>query len=175
LIAELSAMKNRRGFHSSVFKAMIINSLLIVADRGSLKAYKVEEMPTRAPRLRLIQAFDTLDVHGRYQDKVTDQAGGFPSGGGGDGRHANGIAERGAIDLENQRRACKHLAERISELVEQEKPEGWMIAAPAQSCPVISEYLTPAVRERLVESVHADLVKIEPAKLHSYFRNLQGA
>jgi len=27
-----------------------------------------------------VQAFDTTDAHGRYQDKLTDQAGSFPSG-----------------------------------------------------------------------------------------------
>jgi hypothetical protein len=153
---------------------MIINSLVIVADRGSLKAYKVEEMPVRSPRLRLIQSFAVLEVHGRYQDKLTDQAGRFPAADG-SGRHMNGIGERGAIDLEHERRACKELAARITELIHQEKPEGWMIAAPAQSCPVITAHLPDDVRERLVESVHADLVKTEPTKLPTHFANLRHA
>ena len=59
---------------------MTPTSLIIVTDRGTLKAYKVNETPTRGPSLQLVQAFDTTDAHGRYQDKLTDQAGAFPSG-----------------------------------------------------------------------------------------------
>ncbi len=58
---------------------MTPTSLIIVTDRGSLKAYKVSETPTRGPHLQLVQAFDTTDAHGRYQDKLTDQAGAFPA------------------------------------------------------------------------------------------------
>ena len=56
---------------------MIPASLVIVADRGSLKAYQVNETPTRGPSLKLIQAFDITDAHGRLVDKVTDLAGRF--------------------------------------------------------------------------------------------------
>ena len=59
---------------------MTPTSLIIVTDRGSLKAYKVGETPTRGASLTLTQAFDTTEAHGRYQDKLTDQAGRFPTG-----------------------------------------------------------------------------------------------
>ncbi len=57
---------------------MTPTSLIIVADRGSLKAYKVNETPNRGASLQLVQAFDITDAHGRYDDKLTDQAGRFP-------------------------------------------------------------------------------------------------
>src|SRR5436305_9975488 len=57
---------------------MIPASLVIAADRGSLKAYQVNETPTRGPSLKLIQAFDITDAHGKLIDKVTDLAGRFP-------------------------------------------------------------------------------------------------
>jgi len=57
---------------------MIPASLVIVADRGSLKAYQVNETPTRGPSLKLVQAFDITDAHGKLIDKVTDLAGRFP-------------------------------------------------------------------------------------------------
>ena len=78
---------------------MTPTSLIIVTDRGSLKAYKVSETPTRGPHLQLVQAFDTTEAHGRYQDKLTDQAGAFPNGAApGQG---NSIAERTGIDNED--------------------------------------------------------------------------
>jgi len=48
---------------------MTPTSLIIVADRGSLKAYRVDETPTRGPSLRLIQAFDLTDAHGNLSTR----------------------------------------------------------------------------------------------------------
>jgi hypothetical protein len=44
---------------------MTPTSLIIVADRGELKAYRVNETPTRGASLQLVQAFDITDAHGR--------------------------------------------------------------------------------------------------------------
>ena len=93
---------------------MTPTSLIIVTDRGTLKAYKVNDTPTRGPSLQLVQAFDTTDAHGRYQDKLTDQAGAFPSGAA--PGQMNSIAERTGIDNENDRRLCKQLADNIAEV-----------------------------------------------------------
>lgn len=152
-------------------------SLIIVTDRGSLKAYKVDEAPNRGPSLQLVQAVDYTDAHGRYQDKLTDQAGRFPVGDGGgqagSGRHQNAIAERQGLETENDRRIFKQLAESITEVVQLAGAEGWSFAAPASIHTAIVDLLPPAVRERIVEHVKSDLVKIEPAKLPDHFRSLQ--
>lgn len=149
---------------------MTPTSLIIVTDRGSLKAYKVSETPTRGPHLQLVQAFDTTDAHGRYQDKLTDQAGSFPSGA---APGQNSIAERTGIDIENDRRIFKQLADSISEIAGREGRDGWSFAAPASIHSAIVELLPPAVRDKIVEHVKSDLVKIEPAKLAGHFRSLQ--
>jgi hypothetical protein len=150
---------------------MTPTSLIIVTDRGTLKAYKVNDTPTRGPSLQLVQAFDTTDAHGRYQDKLTDQAGasstGAPPG------QVNSIAERTGIDIENDRRIFKQLADSITEVVEREGKEGWSFAAPASIHAAVVELLSPAVRDTIVEHVKSDLVKIEPAKLPGHFRSLQ--
>ena len=152
-------------------------SLIIVTDRGSLKAYKVDEAPNRGPSLQLVQAVDLMDAHGRYKDKLTDQAGRFPVGDGGgqagSGRHMNGIAERQGLETENDRRIFKQLADNITEVVQLSGKEGWSFAAPASIHSSIVDLLPSSVRERIVEHVKSDLVKIEPAKLASHFRSLQ--
>lgn len=149
---------------------MTPTSLIIVTDRGSLKAYKITQTPNRGPHLQLVQAFDTTDAHGRYQDKLTDQAGSFP---GGSAPGQNSIAERTGIEAENDRRICKQLADSISEIVEREGRDGWSFAAPASIQSAIVELLPPAVRDLIVEQVKSDLVKIERAKLPGHFRSLQ--
>ncbi|MDQ6654680.1 MAG: host attachment protein [Verrucomicrobiota bacterium] len=152
-------------------------SLIITADRGSLKAYRVTETPNRGPGLQLVQAIDFTDAHGRYKDKFTDDAGRFPAGdGGGDagsGRHMNGVAERQAIETENDRRIFRQLADNIVDVVKTEGTEGWSFAAPASIHSSIVDLLPTTVRERIVEHVKSDLVKIEIAKLPEHFRSLQ--
>ena len=150
---------------------MTPTSLIIVTDRGSLKAYKVSKTPTRGPHLELVQAFDTTDAHGRLQDKFTDQAGAFP-GGTAPGQ-TNSIGERTGIETENDRRIHKQLADSIAEIVTREGRDGWSFAAPPSIHSAIVGLLSPDVRGRIVEYVKSDLVKIEPAKLPGHFRSLQ--
>jgi hypothetical protein len=152
---------------------MIPTSLIIVADRGSLKAYRVDETPTRGPSLRLIQAFDLTDAHGKLIDKVTDLAGRFPVSDGAGGRHANSIAERTQLETETDRRIYKQLADQIVKIIDRSCKEGWSFAAPAEIHGAIVDLLPRAARDRIVEHVKSDLVKIESAKLPSHFRSLR--
>src|SRR6202040_4349975 len=92
---------------------MIPASLVIAADRGTLKAYQVNETPTRGPSLKLIQAFDITDAHGKLIDKVTDLAGRFPvTEGAGAHRGAASISES-KLATETDRRIHKQLADQI--------------------------------------------------------------
>jgi len=147
-------------------------SLVIVADRGSLKAYRVDETPTRGPSLQLIQAFDITDAHGKLVDKVTDLAGRFPVSDGAGVHHGASIAES-KLETETDRRIYKQLADQIVKIVGGGGKEGWSFAAPAEIHAAIVDLLPPAARNRIVEHVKSDLVKVEPAKLASHFRSLQ--
>ncbi len=151
---------------------MTPTSLIIVADRGGVKAYRVNDTPNRGASLQLVQAFDITDAHGRYDEKLTDQAGRFPVSDG-NGRHANAIAERTALETENERRICKQLAEHIADIVKRESAEGWSFAAPSSIHATITELLPGSIRNRVVEHVKSDLVKTEPSKLSTHFRSLQ--
>jgi Protein required for attachment to host cells len=152
---------------------MTPSSLIIVTDRGSLKAYRVDETPTRGPSLKLVQAFNVTDAHGRLVDKVTDLAGRFPVSDGAGGRHANSIAERTQLETETDRRIHKQLADQIAKIVESDGVDGWSFAAPASIHAAIVDLLPREVRDRIVEHVKSDLVKTEPSKLPAHFRSLQ--
>ncbi len=147
---------------------MTPTSLLIVTDRGSLKAYKVRETPNRGAALTLTQAFDTTDAHGRYQDKLTDQAGRFPTG-----KSGGGTAERQGIETENDKRIVRQLADNIAATVKRDGMDGWSFAAPASIHSAVVELLPAEVRACLVEHVKSDLVSIELADLPKHFRSLQ--
>jgi Protein required for attachment to host cells len=152
---------------------MTPTSLVIVADRGSLKAYQVNETPTRGPSLQLVRAFNVTDAHGKLIDKVTDLAGRFPVSDGRSARHANSIAERTQMETETDRRIYKQLADQIATIAGGSGKEGWSFAASAEIHAAVVDLLPPAVRNRIVEHVKSDLVKIEPAKLPSHFRSLR--
>ena len=152
---------------------MTPTSLIIVTDRGSLKAYRVNETPTRGPSLQLVQAFNITDAHGRLVDKVSDSAGRFPVSDGVGGRHANSIAERTQLETETDRRIHKELADQIVKIVSSNGKEGWSFAAPSEIHAAIVDLLPAAVRDRIVEHVKSDLVKTEPSKLPAHFRSLR--
>jgi Protein required for attachment to host cells len=153
---------------------MTPSSLVIVTDRGSLKAYRVNDTPTRGPSLQLVQAFNITDAHGRFIDKVSDLAGRFPvTEGAGPHRGPASIAERTQLATEMDRRIQKELADQIARIVSQNGKDGWSLAAPSEIHTAIVDLLPAGVRERIVEHVKSDLVKVESARLISYFRSLR--
>ena len=148
---------------------MIPASIVIAADRGSLKAYQVNETPTRGPSLKLIQAFDVTAAHGKMIDKVTDLA---VTDSAGSHRGTASIAES-KLETETDRRINKELADQIAKIISQSGKEGWAFAAAPEIHSAIVDLLPDRVRNRIVEHVKSDLVKVEPAKLANHFRSLR--
>src|SRR3982751_763108 len=151
---------------------MTPTSLVIVTDRGSLKAYRVGETPTRGPTLQLVQAFNITDAHGKLLDKVTDQAGRFPVSDGAGVQHGASIAET-KLENETDRRIYKQLADQIAKVVKSDGVEGWSFAAPSEIHSAIVDLLPADVRNRIVEHVKSDLVKVDAARLPTHFRSLR--
>src|SRR5947209_18282264 len=105
---------------------MTPSSLIIVTDRGELKAYRVNETPTRGPSLQLVQAFNITDAHGRLVDKVSDLAGRFPVSDGAGAHHgAASIVERTHLATETDRRIQRELADQITKIVSPNGKKGW--------------------------------------------------
>lgn len=150
---------------------MTPTSLIIVADHGSLKAYRVDETPTRGPSLKLVQAFDVTDAHGKLLDKVTDLAGRYAVNDG-SGMHQASIAES-KLETETERRINKQLADQIARIAKSDGIQGWSFAAPASCHNAIIDLLPSDVRNRIVEFVKSDLVKVDLARLPSHFRSLR--
>ncbi len=135
---------------------MTATSLIIVADRGSLRAYRVQETPTRGPHLELVQAFEVTDVMNAAST-----------------RHTTPMTDWPALEAEMDRRICKELATEIAKIVEHNADEGWSFAAPESIHAKIVEQIPPEIQERIVEHVESDLVKLPSAALLSHFRSLQ--
>lgn len=135
---------------------MTTTSLIIVADRGSLRAYRVKETPTRGARLRLVQAFDVPDV----MNAATM-------------RHRTPMSAWPQMEAEMERRAFHELATEIAKIAGRNRGEGWSFAAPESIYSKIVDLLPAEIRERIVEHVESDLIKTPVAKLADHFRSLQ--
>jgi hypothetical protein len=135
---------------------MTASSLIIVADRGSLRAYRVQETPTRGPHLELVQAFEITDVINAASTQHTTPMTNWPQ-----------------LEAEMDRRICKELATEIAKIVERNPGGGWSFAAPESIYAKIIEQLPAEIRKRIVEHVKSDLVKLPAAALPSHFGSLQ--
>ena len=94
------------------------NRLVVVADLGCLKAYQVEyDGLSTTPRLKLIEHLHTDEAQGRVSGRLTDEAGRFPGGNERSHPEIRAFGERHNIELELERRAVKHLAQSINDLV----------------------------------------------------------
>ena len=135
---------------------MTTTSLIVVVDRGRLKAYRVRETPTRGPGLELVQAFGIPNVNDLSRTHRTTAVTDWPQ-----------------LEIEETRRICKQLAGEITKLVQRDFGEGWSLAAPESIYNQIVDFLPIEIRERIVEHVPSDLAKIPVEQLRSHFRSLQ--
>jgi hypothetical protein len=135
---------------------MITSSLIIIADRGGLKAYRVTETATRGPNLKVVQAFDIRNVNDLSRTHHTTAVNDWPQ-----------------LEAEESRRICKQLADEITRTVRLRAGESWSLAAPESIHAEIVDLLPAEIRERIVEHVKADLIKTPVAQLADHFRSLQ--
>lgn len=140
---------------------MTTSSLIILADRGGLKAYGITETPTRGPSLHLVDEFQITGLEHELPFNAESTQ-----------HHVLLTSDWPALETETHRRICKLMADRIAKVVETKRAEGWSFAAEPAIHKAIVDLLPVTVRERIVEHVPSDLMKTGPAKLRSHFRSL---
>jgi hypothetical protein len=147
------------------------NTLLVVADLGGFKAFKLENNNhlNRTPRLEFIEQFDNAEAHGRLVEKVTDLSGRFPRSIGLKESAAMSDGERHNIELEARKRFIRKLAQRLNVLARNQDVEQCFLAASREiNHPLLAE-LEPQVRAKIAKNVSADLTKIERTEILSHF------
>ena len=146
------------------------NTLLVVADLGGFKAFKLENNDiSRTPRLELLEQFDNAQAHGRLVDRVSDLSGRFPRGIGTKNGGAMADGERHNIDLEARKRQVRQLAQRLNALARSHDFEQCFLAASREINHQLVEELEPHVRAKIAKNVPADLTKLERAAILSHF------
>ncbi len=146
------------------------NTLLVVADLGGFKAFKVENnQVNRSPRLELLEEFDNAQAHGRLVDRVSDLSGRFPRGVGTKNGGAMSDGERHNIALESRKRQVRQIAQRINVLARDQEVERCLLAASKEINHQLVEELEPQVRAKIAKNIPADLTKLERAAILTRF------
>jgi hypothetical protein len=146
------------------------NTLLVVADLGGYKAFKLENNQlTRAPRLELLEQFDNANAHERLVDRVSDLSGRFPRGTGLKAAGAMSDGERHNIELESRKRLVRQLARRLNMLARPAEIERCFLAASREINHQLVQELDPGVKAKIEKNVPANLTKIEQARILRHF------
>jgi hypothetical protein len=150
----------------------IMNTLLVVADLGGFKAFKLENNNHhlgQTPRLELLEQFSNPEAHGRIVDKVSDLSGRFPRGASVRSVSAMADGERHNIELESRKRFIRQLAQRLNVLARSQDMDRCFLAASKEINHPLLEELEPQVRAKITKNVPADLTKIAQAEILSHF------
>jgi hypothetical protein len=144
---------------------MVKPQFIIVADRGSVKAYRVEETANRGRVARLVNSAAFPEAHERLQDKVTDKAGASPVRAG----HSSSVAEKRNLEAETTARLVRQLSQQIVKVVLAHQAVRWSFAAPAEINAAVLNQISGEVLQRLTHNVKRNLVKLEPRELLAHF------
>jgi hypothetical protein len=138
------------------------NTLLVVAELGGFKAYKLENSQMhRSPRLQFVEQFENAAAHDRIGDRVSDLSGRFPRGTGTKAGGAMADGERHNMELESRKRLVRQLAQRLNALARDPEIERCFLAASKEINHQLIEELEPQVRAKIEKNIPADLTKLE--------------
>ena len=137
-------------------------NLIIVADRGGLKAFKTSKERDEKG-IELLEEFFIEDDRGPYKEKVTDQAGSF--------RHWGATGEKKTIDLENEHRAVRKVAKDLIEVLKKYQPASWNFAAPSEINHAVLENVDHEIGKNLRHNLKKDLMNIPPRDLVGHFEH----
>ncbi len=131
---------------------MKLPSLIIVADRGHLVAYRLSD----SGRTERIESAEFVEGSRKLSELVTDQAGAFPTGS--PGSPGTSHAERLPLEAELEMRSFRQIAAKVRELVDRENPVFWGFAAPSEINGAILDGLDDDCHRRLAVNLKLDLI-----------------
>ncbi|MDD5211684.1 MAG: host attachment protein [Sulfuricurvum sp.] len=141
------------------------SKLIIVADMQHLKLYSIEKDPLGRESVNLLENIESLDIHNRIHESVSDQQGNFKGVG------ASGSGEDHNIQLEKEHRRIKEIAQQVSGILQKYKHESWYFSAPKAINNRIIELLKPIETETMSRNIPIDLANTPDNKILEHFNN----
>jgi hypothetical protein len=146
--------------------------MIIVADRGTVKTYKVWHTPAHGPQLELLEQHGFPEAHQSFRDQTTDQSGVFPNRA--IAGHGNSIPERQSFEAETERRGIKAVAETISSSLRRTRPQRWYLACPSEVHTKLVEHIPSHLRVGLIEVIKADLTHAPTSEIIRHLGSING-
>jgi hypothetical protein len=145
-----------------------MNKIIITADLGHFKAYKLTETPTGKWKIDMIESYDSIEGHGKLGDKLSDTAGRF-EGGGGKGETTKGYGDLHNLEMEIQKKLARMIAQDINVFIEKEDYTAWCLAAPEKINGIIVKLLKPEVKTAMIKNIMADLPNMKKSEIPGHF------
>lgn len=146
----------------------VMDKIIITADLGHFKAYRLTETPTGKYKIDMIESYDSIEGHGRLGEKLSDTAGRF-IGGGGEDKTAKGYGEPHKLELEIQKKLACMISRDINVLIKREDYHAWCLAAPEKINGIIIKHLDPDVKTAMIKNIMADLTNIKKSEIPGHF------
>ncbi|MCF7669118.1 MAG: host attachment protein [Verrucomicrobia bacterium] len=143
------------------------NALLIVADLGMIKAYRVENHRQDNPRLVPVHEEFFSQAHKKMSEKISDSSGRHKSPA---ANSSAPMADKHNLELEVHKRQTKRIAEEITSLLSRDSVEICYFAAAKTVNKQILDQLPNNLQDKIFRNVPLDLTKTERAKLWNFFK-----
>ncbi len=145
-----------------------MDRLIIVADLGHFKAYKVSTDSPGSPKIDLIESYDSIEGHGKLSEKLSDGAGRF----GLSGRKnidAKGFGEAHNIILEAEKKAAKLIAKDITAIIKREGTKKWWFAASNKMNSLVIENLDKGIKAMIDKNINSNLTNTKKSEILKHF------
>jgi hypothetical protein len=147
-----------------------MKKIIVLMDLACLHGYRlVRDEIGNSERLEAVHHHDNADAHTRFGQRVSDQAGRFPSGNGTRGG-AMSQGEDHNSRIETERRLIHLQVEQLKRLLDAEHYDAWYFAAPHAINHRIIDQLDDGHRRRLHKNLPADLTKMQPIQVLERFK-----
>lgn len=137
--------------------------LIVVADLLRFKLFTSKKDPMGRESVELLESSDSLDIHQRLGEKVSDKHGNFKGVG------ASGAGEDHNLTVEWERRRVKEIGEQISNVLHKHRHDSWYFAAPKAINNQILDVLDADDKKNMKMNLPSDLTKIPNNKLLDHF------
>jgi len=142
------------------------NTIVIVADLGELKAFKVEKHEGMVNnQIKISHSLNLINNEGfisgrKKRGEVMSDS---------DGNFGSGTLEEHNAKTETENRTVKDIAQDIDMIVKEMQPEQVFLAFPKEHNHELTAKLSQETKAVLTKNVAADLVKTDKVKLLSHF------
>ena len=140
------------------------SKLIIVADLQHFKLFSVKKSNIGIESVDYLEGSESLDIHQKLSEKVSDRKGNFQSV-----RKGSGSGENHNIGLEEERRRIEEISKLIPQLLKKYPHASWCFAAPKAINNKIVELLDSDVKKSMKTNLYADLTNIPNNQLLRHF------